>query len=316
MNAAAFTSGPEGELIGYSVWPWDDLYRPVVGLFVSGRMISHAFCELLRPRFMPEVSRTLLARGRRKLTGVRITPQPIALDGPELAIWFRMVAAPEIVARIGARDPTVRLARLEDGEPVAWTHAQAPAAGATPGGPMTVEALLELKSAAPPPAPLNGFPLFSNIPFSHQLDITFVELLRRLPDPAARAGYLPELQSGAVSLFDLRRMIMESEEFRARRIGVQDRIGTLYTSPVWRELAHWPTIEQATRPTTRFALHAHTGLTDEAFIAMAYKAFLDRTPDEGGMRHYLELTRTSGRREVAVELARWATLRGEGVEIV
>ncbi len=317
METAAFAFGPADELIGYSLWPWDSLYRPVVGLFVGGRLSGHAVCDLTRPVFMPVVAVTLQARAIRKLRGVRITPQPIALEGPDAPCWFRMIVAPEIVGRLRQGDPTVRLARLEDGEAVVWAERRVEAPGATPpSGPLTVEALLALKSAEPPRTPLDGFPAFAETPFTHQLDITFVELLRRLPDPPAREGYLPQLQSGAITLFDLRRMVMESEEFRARRIGLQDRVGALYTSTLWHDLANWPTLAARARRPVVFCIDGLQDRSDTAFVDAAYKVFLDREPDEAGRAHYLHVAATSGRRAVAVELGRWARLRGETVDVV
>ena len=316
MGDAAFAFGPSDELIGYSQWPWDEVYRPVVGLFVGGRLSAHAVCELARPVFMPVVSRTLAARGLRKLRRIRITPQPIPLEGPDTPCWFRLTVSAEIVARLKADDPTIRLARLEDGEPVAWADRRSAPAADRPAGPMTVEALLQLKSAEPPRAPLDGYRAFAEVPFSHQLDITFVELLRRLPDPPARDGYLPQLQSGAISLFDLRRMVMESEEFRARRIGLQDRVGALYTSTLWHDLARWPTLDARAHRPASFAIEPLRDRSDAEFVDIAYKVFLDREADEAGRAHYLHVAATEGRRAVAVELGRWARLRGEAVDVV
>ena len=144
----------------------------------------------------------------------------------------------------------------------------------------------------------------------------FIELLRRLPDPDARRGYLPQLEHGQISLTDLRRMVMGSEEFGNRRVGPNDRIGAVMTSPLWRDILQWETPGADQRSARPFRLADHAEESDEAFIHTVYRTFLRRDPDPQGQAHYLQLLQARGRRDVAAELGRWSAGDGRHFEIV
>ena len=300
------------EVIGFSQWPWDQAYTPTVGLFAGGRLVAHALCDGMRPEYMPEVSRALLARVRRKLTGVRVRPVPIDLAGPDTPCWFRLTPAADLLDRIRNSDRTVYLARLEDG-----VRLHTPGETATPrpvDGRRTVEDILDRDPDIDQPR--DGFPYFAQTPRTHQLDIAFIDLLRRLPDPDARASYLPQLEHGQITLTDLRRMVMASEEFQKRRIGPNDRIGATMTSPLWREIVQWESPGTDRRSAQIFDLAAHTEEKDEAFIETVYRIFLRRGSDPDGRAHYLHMLNTQGRRDVVDELARWSASNGRHFEII
>ena len=231
--------------MGFCVWPWDDAYRPVVGLFVNGRLVLHAGCSTERPRRMPVVSRALQARAWRRVRGERIGPEPIGPEGPDGALWFAMTPPPELRERLTACDPTVLVARLEDGEVVA-TEAGTPQVE-TLRQTLSVETLIAC-DAAPPVGALDGFPRLLEAPKEHGLDMLYLDYLRREADPAARSAYLGQLEAGEIDLFDLRRMIMESDEFRRRRIGPHDRLGGLLCTALWSEIGRYEALGHGVAP--------------------------------------------------------------------
>ncbi len=250
---------PTGEFVGYSVWPHDPLYRPVVGLFLHGRLAAHALCELERPVLTASLSRSLPARVLRRLRLSRPRSTDVPLAGPARRCWFLIRPDATLLQRLLRRDPAVTVARLEDGERLA--DADPEARPTPPPQTWTVERLLELADAAPARG-LDGFPALIAAEPRRQLDALYMDLLGRAPDPEAHRNYLPELESGAWSVFDLQRTLLGSDEFGRRSIGLQDRVGAMITSELWTRLAEAedvaPPLPASDRPAPTPRPQSHT----------------------------------------------------------
>ena len=227
---------PHQGLAGYSVWPHDALYRPVVGLFDGLKLVEHAVCDQHRPG-TPRVPSRLLLRVARRLRVEAKLLTPVPLEGPAQNYWFTLDPAPTLLDRLGRGDPSLRVARLEDGAELATARMKAAAAGRR----RTVEDLLRLPDRAHP-AGLDGFPFLMETPCEQMLEVSYLDILGRMPDENAFRDYLPLLQSGAWSFSDLRRVLLASKEFRTRPLTSNDRVGHYLTSGLWGTLsqAHVP----------------------------------------------------------------------------
>ena len=313
-----FTLLSSDAVVGYSVWPWDRLYTPVVGCFVSGALVATAACDLEKMNLGAPPSMAFLARVRRRV--MRELGRPVALppppmDGPSDRVWFRMAVAPKVAARLRAGDPAVRIERLEDGALVPAFHPAASPAAESRRGRAPVEVLLDAPEGDRPER-LDGFAAFLTAPPLHQLEVAFFEYLRRLPETGARRGYLPRLESGEITVLDLRRFILESDEFKARRVGYGARLGAALTSGTWNRLKALPTLNDGHRPLKPFALAEWDGRPTSEFVAHAYDTLLGRPADPGGLAHYVHVSDTEGRRATAEQLSRWAACRGVFVEVI
>ncbi len=311
-----FTLLPSDEVVGWSAWPWDRLYTPVVGCFVSGALVATAACDLEKIGTGAPPSMAFHARARRRLLRELGRPAPLPpppMDGPSDRVWFRMAVDSAVAARLRAGDPAVRIERLEDGALVPNFHAPASADEMRRGAP--VEVLLDAPEGEQPER-LDGFAAFLTAPPLHQLEVAFFEYLRRLPETGARRGYLPKLESGEITVLDLRRFILESDEFKARRVGYGARLGASLTSGVWNRLKALPTLNDGHRPLAPFALAEWEGRPTADFVQHAYQTLLGRPADSGGLAHYVHVSDVQGRAAAARELSRWAACRGVFVEVV
>ena len=197
------------EIVGYSIWEADPFYTPVVGCFVDGMLESAATCGLSRIQIAGDVS-TLRWRSRVKRLLKRLVGRPVSqpnimrlsVPEPDAPAWFRMRLRSEVLQRIKGGDPAVRLERLEDSRTMQMWCDGNPVTTSM-DGPQVVEALLE-EPWVEGGLTLDGFPAFLTAPAQFQLEVVFVEYLRRLPEVGARDTYLPALQNGQASVLDLR----------------------------------------------------------------------------------------------------------------
>ncbi len=222
---------PHGDVVGYSVWPFDPLYRPVVGLFDDMKLVGHAICHLKRPG-RPRIPGRLLLRVARRLGLLERLLVPVPLEGPSDDYWFSMSPGPTLSARLRRGDPTLRLARLEDGAELTLAGRKITVSA----GPRTVEQLLQLPDGTASTS-LDGFPWLLQAPYEHQLEVVYLDVLGRAPDENAYRDYQPELESRTWSAADLRRTLLASEEFRLRPLTSNDRVGAFTTSRLWKSLS-------------------------------------------------------------------------------
>ena len=312
-----FTVLESDEVVGFSAWPWDRLYTPVVGCFVSGALVATATCDQEPMQVGRAPSMAFHARARRRLMRelgrpIRLGPPP--LNGPGARVWFRMTVPVAAAERLRAHDPAVRVERLEDGALVAHHAAQA-LSPSTSSTVVPIEALLDAPEAAAD-HPLDGFAAFLTSPPLHQLEVAFFEYLRRLPEQEARRGYLPRMESGEITVLNLRAFILASDEFKARRVGYGARLGASLTSHAWTRLASLPSLVAGHRPLAPFRLGDYVDRSTPEFVEAAYQVMLGRPSDPGGLAHYVHVSDTEGRKVAALELNRGAASRGVYLEIV
>lgn len=283
-----FVVRPGGELVGYSEWPWDRLYAPVVGCFYAGRLQTFAICNQ--------------------------EPQRGSLKGPAIRCWFRMKLAADLLRRLLEDDPDIRLIRLEDGVPV--SRAGQNRSSETDGSALvSVEALLS-GGEARRPARLDGFPLLLGAPVVQQVDCLYLDILGRPVDPAGYASYGVGVVNGDMSLLALRDALLESEEFANRGITVSERVGSLITSHMWHELSRLESPGQRYRPIPPFAIRDYATMDTEAFVTACYDLLLARPVDPTGLAHYAYMAEQEGRFAVATELSREAAHRGVFLNVV
>lgn len=226
------------EAVGFLPWSWDTVYQPLIGCFADGALIASGSCAQ-PPEAMSEPASLRLANriAQRLRRAARLPPSlgrpPIA--GPSEAVWFRIPLPAQVAHRLRAGDPTVRLERLEDGAPC-------PAQGepcARSSVDVTVEDLLA-GFPGPSSEALDGFAAFMTLPPLHQLEVVFMEYLRRLPEAEGRHVYLPRMESGEMTALGLRNILVQSNEFKARRIGHGSRLGAGLVSNIWLRLSKQP----------------------------------------------------------------------------
>ena len=224
---STFVVLPTGEVVGYSVWPYDPLYKPMVGLFDNISLVGHALCNQKRPG-SPRIRSRLLVRLARRLGPLAKLLAPVALEGPAQSVWFSFDPGPGLAARLRDRDPTLRMARMEDG--AGLIHAGRK--GAIQAGVRTVEHLLRLPDRSGVQV-LDGYPSLLQAPYQQQLEAIYLDLLGRLPDDDAYRDYQPRLERGAWTLVQLQKAILASQEFKERPLTSNDRVGALITSHLW-----------------------------------------------------------------------------------
>jgi len=272
-----------GEAVGYSEWPWDRLYAPAVGCFARGRLRHIGICNL--------------------------PPQRVGLEGPDSRSWFRMALEPELLEELAGGNPAYRIARLED----ASTVPNAARAAAAPSG--RVEDLLAL-GEGPRRVALDGFPAFLTAPEPHQLDILYMDILGRAPDPVGREAYLNKMRTGAFDLLKVRDELLESEERQRRNVTLGDRLGSLLTSHLWRQLAAYGSPGKRWRELPRFRVGDYRGLSTEDYVGAVYELLLRRPADPQGLAHYAHVAERDGRFSVAWELSREAAHAGVFIQVV
>lgn len=318
MTGGAFVVTPGGVVIGYSVWPWDDGYVPVVGCFAGGALEGTADCGQSRDSLeAPLIVPRLRGRAKRRVfraLGIHVPPLPrtdvIDLDGPDGPVWFRFQLGADLVARLRAGDPEMRIERLEDSAVVR------PAVLQHPGGlTFSVEDLLNAPDGVSRER-LDGFAAFLSAPPQHQFEALFVEYLRRMPEPGARVSHLYALQRDAIDWMQLRRSILDSEEFKARRVGYGARLGASLVSPLWRELAmlHAPLGTPA--PSNRLRVSEFQELDDDAFVRAIHERALGQEADAAAVQRWTRRVAEQGRRRSAVDLCREAPEGSRRLEVV
>lgn len=267
-----FAIDARGDLVGFSFWEADPLYTPVVGLYVDNALIAHAPCEL--------------------------PPQSVTLDGPHGRYWFRLNVTIEQLERIELGDPAVKLLRMEDATPIRLKR---------PRGAIITQPIHRvedfLTNAEHPTARLDGFPKYLTAPLTHQLDILFLDILGRLPDPAARAEYLPRLRQGQTSL-EIRKILMGSEEFQRRRLTISDRVGSFITSSLWTLFAQSEALGERRPSVRQIVMSDYTALSDSDFVIAAHRDCHGDDPTEPTVEDLAGIAGSRGRREVIDMLRR------------
>lgn len=270
-----FTIDLNGDLVGYSIWDADPYYSPLVGCYSDGRLEHVAACDRL--------------------------PERVGLDGPTQRCWFRMAVSSHARELLTAGDPRVRVLRCEDAMPLTM-------AGATPQPVRHVDDFLTIASRSR--THLTGFPAFLAAPAIHQLDILFLDYLDRLPDPAAREHYLDKLNSGWTCL-SLRSELLQSEEFRLRRMMVSRRLGALVTSPIWSLLDKAEALGETGVALREYRLSNDEQGSDDVFVASLRDLFCDTCKiDTEELQTYC---REHGREALATMLIREAAVQGRFV---
>lgn len=273
----------QGRLVGYARWPWDVLYFPQVGCFRSGRLQAVAECNL--------------------------TPV-LGLPGPAERCWFAMALDPDIKTLLEAGDPSVQIMRLEDGAVIAPMLPPEQDRSRT----MRVEDLLT-RSSNPAAYDLSGFVSFLTIPIAHKVAIVFLDMLGRMPDPEAHHSYGRQM-AGGMSLFVLRRLLVESAEFRERTITSSERPGSLMTSALWKDFRTREVLAQRRQPLRQLKLAAYADASDEDFVSKLHVDIHGDLPAADAIASLASLAASQGRGHVAGLLVRDAALSGYFLELI
>lgn len=265
------------EIVGYSVWPWDSIYTPVIGCYRDGRLVKVAPCALV--------------------------PQP-GMAGPRHAWWFRMRVDPDTRFRLESGDPSVRLLRMEDGVAV-------PPGFAIETEPNPLRRVEELvaHTGDGQAVPLTGFTGFVAAPATHQLSVLYLDLLGRNVDPSAIGSYLPRMEMG-MTVLQVRDEIMESEEFRSRELTLSDRIGSIVTSPMWNTLRQAEPLGEWRRPLRAVRMSAYRDMDDDGFVRSLHRDCFGYDADEAAVAWLLDGAVTHGREWIATVLIRDAATGG------
>ena len=271
----------DGSVVGFSQWPWDHLYTPVMACFVNGRFHTHTACDL--------------------------PPQTVGLRGPATRCWFRLKLERDLVQRLEDGDPLVRLARLEDGAPVERADQSR-----TPVSHGRVEELVSIGFGGR--AKLDGFAAFLAAPPSFKADTFYLDYLKRMPEPSGRSDLVTDLNSG-MSVFDIRDRFLSSHEFRQRGVGMSDGVGSVITSPLWTDLIRYDTPGEQIRPIRTFRVDEHGDLSPQDYVALVCGLMLERKPDPAEAIRYEAMTGPGGRLAVAREISREAACKGAFFQI-
>ena len=278
-----YTLDRAGAVVGHSEWTWDFIYTPIVGCFINGRLEAWAECD------------------REPLGG---------LQGPSSRCWFRMELGGDVHARLGAGDPSVRIKRLEDGRSL---EADRPFEAMEIRRWRIEDFLAQDEQSGL--IPLWGYIAFLAAPSAHKTDILFLDVLGRLPDPDGRRGYAEAVDRG-VSLFDLRREMMRSEEFSARGVTISDRVGALMTSPIWNHLRPMEALGERRRGVPQLRLASYADHTDAEFVEQVYIDCHGHKPTADAVGEMTKNAELHGRRFVAGLLLRDASIGGNPMELL
>ena len=274
------------DIVGYSMWPWDDLYAPVIGLYRNGRLLSYAICDLL--------------------------PQDVRLEGPGQRCWFRLRADQDARHALEDDDPSVRLMRMEDGVEIRPSGARA--GERVIRSRHAVDVFLSQTSVMG--ASLDGFASFLEAPLMHQLDIIFLDVLNRLPDPEARHHYGIALDTGGMSVLAARAIVMDSAEFRERNITISDRVGSLITSPLWHELREAEPLGERRTALPAIRMSRYAELSDEDFVRAIHADCHGDAPSDEATQRLAAIAGGQGRAEVATLLVRDAASVGAFLKVI
>lgn len=267
-----------GYIVGFSFWEADPLYTPVIGLYVDNVFVAHAICEL--------------------------PPQSTLLEGPHGRYWFRLDATVEQLERIENGDPAVKLLRMEDAAPIRLRRLQ---------GKSITQSIHRvedfLTNSERTQAQFDGFPKFLHAPLAHQIDVLFIDILGRSPDPGAKDEYLTRLRQGE-EVLSIRKILMNSDEFRSRRLNISDRIGSLITSGMWKVFAKSEPLGKIRPYVRQLALSDYADLLDRDFVFSAHRDCHGDDPSESTVINLIKIVSNNGRREVINLLRRDAAIGG------
>lgn len=274
----------KGRMIGVCEWEFDPLYTPMAGLYVDNRL------ECLATADLPK--------------------QDADLPGPEHRFWFSLPLSSQHHERLLAGDPAVQVLRTEDAAPIEFRTGRGLV---RPNTPHRVEHLLT--QVARSTGSLSGFPKFISSPYSHQVQICFLDLLERLPDPSALETYIGHLRAGK-NIFDLRKILIASEEFRARTLSISERLGALVVSPFWSHLATFEPWGEARPHVRQLSSSAYNGMSDLDFVVAAHRDCHGDEPTREAASNMELVARNDSRLEVLYRLRSDAASGGRFIDLV
>lgn len=163
---------------GFVPWPYDDFYRPTIGLFVDGVLQRTA------PTF------------RRRSAGAEEWRCAFEIDLEDL----------------GKDIPRVTMVCLETG---ALLHRlRNPGGRADPPGAVSAEDVVAAANDARAPLRCDGFCSFLDLSETDQIDFLYFCLLGRSADPGGLANYRRQLRANELTILDVRDQMLASDEFK------------------------------------------------------------------------------------------------------
>ncbi len=149
------------------------------------------------------------------------------------------------------------------------------------------------------------------------IDLLYRDILGRHADPPGLLNYVQRLKTESRNFNDVRHSLLESDEYRRRRISAADAPGAIFSQRLVLQSGRTPANGVATRPasprveTRRVRLRPMLGLATEAFITRLYLEVIQKPIDATTLRSYVE--RVSGGMspvEIGAEMQREARLLG------
>ena len=172
-----------GVLEGWLAWPDDTLFRPSIGIFQEERLI-----EVVRTR--------------------RVWCEERGLEPQYLCRFRKEKFDPAKLTGAGE----VSITCLERGEVMHHFPAQSEAVSKT----ISIDAIRRMAQSANTATGTSGFVSFLKLPLLDQLQILYLDLLRRPVEPSAVKMRHVSIAKGDVTILDIRDEILDSEEFRGR----------------------------------------------------------------------------------------------------
>jgi hypothetical protein len=251
-------------LSGLLRWPHDDFFRPTVGIFLNDTLVAAA------PTFRTPVS---IGFGRTD--------------------WLCAYDAREAVSRLQAPPEAVALTCLETAELISADNKPQFESSLQPKSRLDVDDLLKLGRLKRRPLDATGFTQFLQLSIVDQIQLLYIDFLRRDADPAAFSIRIERALEGQLNILDLRDELVRSEEFRRTHRTLDERLGD------WMV---WGGLELASAFLTPTAQIEKSGAQEGAHWARADSPFVS----------YLELI--SRRESIGEHLATMALGRNSNAE--
>ena len=266
------------DLVGFSAWPWDKLYEPLVGCFQDGRLVARGVCDR--------------------------DFQVVGIQGPLESCWFRMSAPPEVRLLLEQGDPSIVMVRLEDG-------ALIPPARPTTFDRKRAARVEEFFGATSSNASigLTGFASFLKAPLHHQVEVLYLDILGRKVDPPARAALMERLGDGE-SFLSIRRDLFLCDELMERGVRPSSKLGSLITSGIWNLLREGEPLGARWRTLPQVELSTYAHLSTEEFVRRLFDRCMMRSLDPKTHDRLTELADENGRTLVASIIVRDAASTG------
>ena len=151
------------------------------------------------------------------------------------------------------------------------------------------------------------------------IDLLYRDILGRHADPPGLLNYVQRLKTESRTFDDVRHSLLESDEYRRRRINAADAPGAIFSQRLVLHSGRAAATAAAARPSAprtearRIRLRPMLGLATEAFISRLYLEVIQKPIDATTLRSYVaQVTGGMSPVEIGAEIQREARLLGIG----